>query len=1328
MRKNLDTNVCRPAFEALEPRLLLAADPVGIGLEGTVGLSALDAVTIEAGESYDPQDARGSRLLSFVDSQHGWMVGSGSSVYYTNDAGVTWQEQSVGMVYSETFEAQTAGINNFPTPNAAPAPFWVAGSQNYWGGGGIWGAPFVAEAVHANPGKMYMVKLDIDANTAYDNWGASSAWQFVAGADAHPEEMILEFDMFVREYGGGLGPRISLVDADSGFYRTVGIKWSLGASGISIYDPSGGNDVFVAASLSEQWQHYELIVNTNTQTVSLSVDSATPVVTTYTPNTGGTFDGTPDAVEIYGAEKYLDWYALDNFRLEVNPESATSTSDLNAVYFVDSQSGWAVGDAGTILKTTNGGQTWSVYTIPSQADLLDVFFYDASNGWAVGDNATFAKTTNGGASWQVSQIDPSYETLTGVSFHENTSGNPIYGLAVGASGGIFRTTNNGSTWQVRRFPTATPLHAVAAVTELDWSSSDFNNYAVGPGGMFVSCWYKDYIPSVLQGQPDLKALDFLDDQVGWVVGEAGIIRETNDAGMNWDVHDVRPFDLQAVEVLDDNLHVWALSEWIPSEGGRILFSSTDGGATWDETLVPSGAASGGISPDVPATGADSAFRVFIPEEDAVSDTFILPDRAVLTSESSDQMIMSAAAGEYEPATFAIRSSVALTNVHVQAADLYKVGAPGTVISADAVDIKWVKRWYQNHSYTYTPDNVLTPELLLNNDALVSVGSTSTLPDMDTLGLTDSATLQPLDLAAAFTKQVWLTVHVPDGAAAGEYIGEITVTADGQPTRTLELRVTVLPFVLEEPMLEYAMYVNSEMDRPDGRLYGRMWTRTYEQVEALMADLKAHGVMYPFLQQPITLVPTATPPGDWTLVQYDSTLLDDYLEILDNLGFPKDKLYWGNSYMMRYINYSKSEPVGSVAKWPKEAFIPTLDIVADLAYDFGYAEVYFQGMDEVSGSQMAYQQAFFDMIRAADTAVPGMGFGAASTPSNVYDATHVSQFPSAADIAAYQASGREVTIYANPTGGREQAYTYRRNVGLLLYELGLDGTGWWADYQTQLPTYDNTFVYYTADAQLDTLQWEGWREGVDDVRYLTTLHKAIDDARAEGDPVLDQAADDAETWLADLKITDDVQQVREEAIAHILNLMIVPAFLPGDANGDGVVSADDYASVQANFGNSGVFGILGDANLDGLVSADDYASVQANFGNTAGAGLLGDGETSVSSLLQTAEPLDSMSQDYNVAAANLLYYRGNERRSAGILNKGFTFGSAIPAVKISAPPSALELPKISRRKDPNETDNFLVPTKMPTNYRAIKKTMLDDDDDPFDLLSLSQLELPFGSVV
>ena len=60
-----------------------------------------------------------------------------------------------------------------------------------------------------------------------------------------------------------------------------------------------------------------------------------------------------------------------------------------------------------------------------------------------------------------------------------------------------------------------------------------------------------------------------------------------------------------------------------------------------------------------------------------------------------------------------------------------------------------------------------------------------------------------------------------------------------------------------------------------------------------------------------------------------------------------------------------------------------------------------------------------------------------------------------------------------------------------------------------------------------------------------------------------------------------------------------SMLSGDANRDGQVSADDYASVQSHYGDTGEPGIPGDADLDGAVSADDYISVQENFGDTSG---------------------------------------------------------------------------------------------------------------------------------
>ena len=72
--------------------------------------------------------------------------------------------------------------------------------------------------------------------------------------------------------------------------------------------------------------------------------------------------------------------------------------------------------------------------------------------------------------------------------------------------------------------------------------------------------------------------------------------------------------------------------------------------------------------------------------------------------------------------------------------------------------------------------------------------------------------------------------------------------------------------------------------------------------------------------------------------------------------------------------------------------------------------------------------------------------------------------------------------------------------------------------------------------------------------------------------------------------------------HVTGMLLEGEDLPidrlmGDADRNGVVSADDFAAVQSNFGNIGA-GILGDADYNGVVSADDFAAVQANFGNHA----------------------------------------------------------------------------------------------------------------------------------
>lgn len=88
---------------------------------------------------------------------------------------------------------------------------------------------------------------------------------------------------------------------------------------------------------------------------------------------------------------------------------ATSSRDIEAVWMVDANVGWMVGDAGTHLKTTDGGQNWFVQPTVTTKNLMDVQFkpWDGDFGWMAGDDTTVVQTIDDGANW--TEVGPSLD-------------------------------------------------------------------------------------------------------------------------------------------------------------------------------------------------------------------------------------------------------------------------------------------------------------------------------------------------------------------------------------------------------------------------------------------------------------------------------------------------------------------------------------------------------------------------------------------------------------------------------------------------------------------------------------------------------------------------------------------------------------------------------------------------------------------------------------------------------------------------------------------------------------------------------------------------------
>ena len=107
-------------------------------------------------------------------------------------------------------------------------------------------------------------------------------------------------------------------------------------------------------------------------------------------------------------------------------QTSETTHNLHSVYFVDNNAGWAVGDSGTILNTTDGGANWIPQTIDTMFSLYSVHFENNNTGWAVGyeydvDVGVILKTTDGGTNWDYQTID-TISLFRSVHFVDNNTG------------------------------------------------------------------------------------------------------------------------------------------------------------------------------------------------------------------------------------------------------------------------------------------------------------------------------------------------------------------------------------------------------------------------------------------------------------------------------------------------------------------------------------------------------------------------------------------------------------------------------------------------------------------------------------------------------------------------------------------------------------------------------------------------------------------------------------------------------------------------------------------------------------------------------------------
>ncbi len=295
------------------------------------------------------------------------------------------------------------------------------------------------------------------------------------------------------------------------------------------------------------------------------------------------------------------------------------TGTRNALYSVDfaadKKTGYMVGQAAEILKTTDGGQTWTaqgghVYLSDEcrqaggdpdatteankcpLAPLFAVSVIDANSAVAIGDRSTLARTTDGGKTWNTSTLKSPLAAGTDensmIAFEDPVLYDVLFldaktGFVVGEFGKIFKTTDGGATWAEKEASLVGgdyfDIQELPTFFDIDFRNPN-DGIAAGLDGRIARtsdggetwAWVANNVEAY---DAPFYAADLLPNGSVWVVGASGQVVSAapgKDLGQgsfgtqvtNW---------IRDIEFYDDQ-NGWAVG------GFGFIMNTSDGGKTW----------------------------------------------------------------------------------------------------------------------------------------------------------------------------------------------------------------------------------------------------------------------------------------------------------------------------------------------------------------------------------------------------------------------------------------------------------------------------------------------------------------------------------------------------------------------------------------------------------------------------------------------------------------------------------------------------------------------------------------------------------------------------
>ncbi len=398
--------------------------------------------------------------LTFADSQNGWATPSGGPVYHTSDGGANWTQQTAAppsswgfaLTPSDAVVGRAYGRPSLSVTTNGGATWQssIRAADGYFGT--LHGLQFVNAATGWATGDGGEILATANGGTT---WTAQSSTtpeslNHVHFIDAQDGWAVGDQGVIVHTTDGGA----TWAGQTSGTgYDLTGVVftdaqtgWATGQSFTEYGDYSSGVILHTTDGGQDWTTQYASIFDASTGhdgTAFSAVAFADARHGWAVGETQGSDSSYNQTVIMHTTDGGATWTQ----QLDFSPPFASNSDNatLSSIACTNAAHAVAVGydeNRAEIWRTTNGGRTWTrvgkkLWPLYSSVSLSDVVFADATHGWAVGDG-TVIKTSDGGVTWTKQAVGPT-NGLNAVSFASRK-----HGWVAGAGADILTTTTGGN--------------------------------------------------------------------------------------------------------------------------------------------------------------------------------------------------------------------------------------------------------------------------------------------------------------------------------------------------------------------------------------------------------------------------------------------------------------------------------------------------------------------------------------------------------------------------------------------------------------------------------------------------------------------------------------------------------------------------------------------------------------------------------------------------------------------------------------------------------------------------------------------------------------------